>query len=228
MAQYYTDFSGYPTGPFPTASDDWSVEYSQGASSIVADPSYVGGKALEIDTNAYSGGGTADYALSWDKVGTPTTVEVVCRFDPANFTARVSLRGSGTATSKSLYYTYYNQAFGSPTLEISKYNGNSFQALGDTTPSNAPISNDMWVRFQADGNTIKSRVWDVTNPEPTTWALTLTDSAHSSGWAGIYVRFGRTYQFDEFGVGTNGDTAPTSSVGPSKPAAPSGLSLTEI
>jgi len=69
----------------------------------------------------------------------------------------------------------------------------------------------VWIRIQADGNTLRWRWWE--NTEPDTWTASVTNSEIASGEA-IFIDVTNTVtrEFDVFAVGTNGDPAPTSPI----------------
>ena len=67
------------------------------------------------------------------------------------------------------------------------------------------------VRLNCTGSLIRAKVWDFSQPEPTAWGITVTDTAIASGRPGMVysLREGLTRRVS-FSFGTNGDSAPSS------------------
>jgi hypothetical protein len=85
------------------------------------------------------------------------------------------------------------------------------QLAGDTTLS-LTTGNWYWVRFQIIGTAYKAKVWAEGASEPGTWNVESTDSTYSTaGHVGLLKGANTNTQlWRKFGVGTNGDTAPSS------------------
>lgn len=83
-------------------------------------------------------------------------------------------------------------------------------------------SNDKlhWHRLQIISNTetgvttLKSRLWDTDESEPTTWTMETTDNTAGFATSGLVAFFRSSYApaFRFIGIGTNGDPAPTAPV----------------
>ena len=89
------------------------------------------------------------------------------------------------------------------------------QLAGDTTLS-LTTGNWYWVRFRINGSAYKAKVWADGDAEPGTWNIESTDSTYSTaGSVGLLKGNNTTaHEWSMFGVGTNGDTAPTSGAPP--------------
>lgn len=206
MAQYYTDFGGYTTGGDPSNWDQEDCDLT-----VIEDASYTGGKALESDGNFTAG------RVEWTDAGTASTQECVVNVESPSTTTGCWLRGSTVDGTTVGYYAVAENG-----IIIGHRESN---ATTTTLGSGGSYSSsDIWIRFQADSTSLKARVWDDGDTEPSTWDVEVTDSNFSSGWAGIRVS-GGTDQWDEVGVGTNGDSAPTSPVS-NPPNAPTDLTAT--
>jgi hypothetical protein len=220
MAQYFTDFSEYTTGQPP---DDWSLLWNSSSSLEIKDDGS-GGKYLEI-RHDYTGDATC---AVWDVIS-GSDVEVYSKFDTthpnyARTCARIS--NASPYEDRDLYGTRKDA---SDTLLFQYLNG-SYNALGSGGYTDG--SDPYFHRFRANGDTISAKIWNEAESEPSPWDVTVSDTSIDSGLLGMYMYSGlynvHIYLF-EFGIGTNGDSAPTSSVASANPpTAPSGLTLTEI
>lgn len=221
MAQYYTDFSAYSVGTFPQSGDDWTEEYNDGGTGeIQSDSSSEGGQILYLNINNFGD----HYTLSWDGKG-GSDVELASFFHTTATTLsdqRVVLRGSGTTSNKNAYLARMSGSTSDASVQIVKYTNNSFSNLGGSSNS---VSLPCWVRFRANGNALQAKAWSESASEPSSWGVDITDSDHSSGFTGVHI-YGTGAGWGQFGVGTEGDTAPTSTVS-NPPAAPTNLQLSE-
>lgn len=215
----FTNFSEYTTGLQPhdwsqhwvTTDQTWAVREKTGTD---------GGKVVE--QTATTG---ARRFLRWDKPGaTLADVEVVSRVrnnDVSNFVTQNSLlaRASGTATLSTqngyqcriqpIETTWYLQLveFKSGTATLLTNPGHNLSARGYTG------GQWLWIRFRVIGNVLQGRAWFDHETEPEAWHLTFTDTVNpiSSGGIGLscFSALGGPRDFDVFGVGFDGQTAPT-------------------
>ena len=118
----------------------------------------------------------------------------------------------------------------SDSIQIIRINSNSRSTLASTGFS-AQAGVRYSVRSQVIGATIKTKVWPTADPEPVSWSLTHTDTApiSAAGGVGLYSVFpeNENTRVFKYGVGTNGDTAPTAPVA-TGPITPINLSTTNI
>lgn len=159
-----------PVQTFDTASGTWPAPW---ASTEVAP----GGAA---DTTAGAGrlrSGTAAYAATMvARGGLPDNVDIELRFQTDGLAERyMEIRGRRSTDGTG----YYVLVVGIPwnTLRIERP-GNVL--LGEAYPT---WSASTWyrVRFQIVETTIRARVWADGDPEPTTWAITVTDATFTTG-----------------------------------------------
>ena len=75
-----------------------------------------------------------------------------------------------------------------------------------------------WLRFRAEGTTLRVKVWADGTAEPSAWSQSANNSALQSGTIGVYSYEPVTVDYDVFGAASAGGTAPTPSQGP--PPAP--------
>ena len=108
--------------------------------------------------------------------------------------AKLWLRGSGswstTAGSESNQTSGYfvSLDMGANQLRIKKTSpGESTLASGTVTPNFAANTNYR-VRFQAYGTTLRARIWVDGTPEPSTWTVTTTDAAYTTGSAAVSLK----------------------------------------
>jgi hypothetical protein len=96
--------------------------------------------------------------------------------------------------------------------------GSTATQLGGDTTISLTTGNWYWVRFRIIGSAYKVKVWAEGDSEPTTggagdgWNVSNTDSTYSTaGSVGLLKGNNTTaHEWSMFGVGTNGDTAPSS------------------
>lgn len=97
-----------------------------------------------------------------------------------------------------------------------KNSGGSITQIATATLSALSTDTYYWVRLRCNGTSIKAKVWADGGSEPGTWDCDATDTSGPGavdGYAGIYSPNASTHTWDSFGVGTNGDTAPSSAGG---------------
>ncbi len=217
MALGFTDWSGYTLNARPS---DWTLRGGDSSYGIVREAS--GQRYLDLlITN------TGRNLLTWDLLDTaPGTDEIdvyVVYRRPAvsqggEFSAQVGVRGSGSASTIEAYILgpRSTQPYpGSEYLRAGRYtNGGNFTILSDYETNTL---SDTWYcsRIRISGTSIKMRRWLEGDPEPSTWDNETTDSVISGeGWVGLFGFNDSETHVKAFGVGTNGDPAPTGPVGP--------------
>jgi hypothetical protein len=100
--------------------------------------------------------------------------------------------------------------------------------------SSTTVATSTWYkfRFRANGTSVKLRFWADGDPEPSTWNIDASEgNVTGVGWAGPGYRLGATssVEWRFIGIGTNGDTAPTTaSVPATAPSATGGYSTSGI
>lgn len=219
MSQYFTDFSEYQGLSDLRDADDWVGKNAPDADSfnIVSDSSYVGGYGVSFETDFT----VALTTVAWESVGDVSQAEVVLRHVSNETSSFIHLRQNDSSES---YASQIYPSSGTTNAVIEYDNNGSTEELGQggsTDPAPA------WQRFQVDGSDLKMRFWQDGSSEPSTWAIETTDSRISSGMVGFGTPyFTAGYTIDAFGVGTNGDSAPTEAGG-QPPSAPTNLNATE-
>jgi hypothetical protein len=200
---YQTVFGEYDTDAAPA---DWTPRWTSAGDdwSVVTDANGLGGQKLASD------GTTSDrHALSWDAIGTAADVEVLGYLSVSDLSqditsgGRLHIRGGGSDGDESSYlFNVRAGAFG-----IWKYTSTGSEKLVEWgTPAE---QTEYATRFQANGHTLKARVWQLGDPEPETWDVETTDSQIRSGWVGVGTYSEYTDFWDAITVGVGGASAPT-------------------
>ncbi|TQV80321.1 hypothetical protein [Denitrobaculum tricleocarpae] len=156
--------------------------------------------------------------LSWDDIDSDANraaVEILVKGRRASlpFGVRAMGRGSGAAGSEDAWYGGHN---GTTVAAGGYINGTFSQGTTNTsfTPAGATW---IWTRFQLSGNNRRVRMWNDGDPEPGTWNIEDADggSITGAGWVGLFSfsQNNTGHIIDVFGVGTNGDPAPSSPPG---------------
>lgn len=194
MAQYFTeDWSSLAA---------WTLRYRATTNWTAANPLTIP-NASASDWNA----------ITWDVIdgdGDRDDVEILVLFTTATAWAKTPfiLRASGADESP----TFYTIRLDSGDLLIRKYVGSETGATVATAASSHSVSTDYWLRFRANGTTISAKIWADGGSEPGSWTVSGTDSdIAAAGWVGIAASgsSGGGIVVKKFGVGTNGDTAPS-------------------
>lgn len=203
MAQFYTDFSEY-TPDSDITNEDWSIIDGSGTYTIREQSGdyYVEGE--NVDDNPGS-------TLIWDgKNG--ADIEIVAQL-------RYSGSGDiliGPVTRWSSGFDGYggqvevNTALNYEEEGIYRISGSTRFTEANQFEANIPAS--FWIRFRTNGDSLQYKKWEDGSSEPSSWTLSVTDSVLSSGETGIHAIDISSYELAEFGVGTDGDTAPTEPV----------------
>lgn len=207
MTTYSTSFDSDTVGSAPsgwtarwvTANNTWAVRSKASAS---------GGQCLENTGTAFG-----HHLLTWDTIDADANranSEILALVRTSGSSSsdqfRLAVRGSGAAGAETAYDLMLT--LGSGTLEIRRFvAGVATNLTGVTVPS--LIANAWYyVRFRANGTSLQGKYWLDGTDEPSSWAVSVTDSTvTAAGWVGVgnYDPNG-TRDIDTFMVGTNGDS----------------------
>lgn len=211
---FATDFSEYSTGSAP---GDWVEQYNTGdfSTTIAAVVGSISGKVLRYTKTAGSRQG-----FSWSRVPLCKDAEVLIRFRAIeswsagqNFIAAWH-RGTGSAGSETGYrnvvsgdtagtqYSTLSSLYNSGTLT------NIVSAAYGPSP-NYTINTWAYVRSQAIGSVIQSKIWLSGSAEPD-WLTSTTDSTlTAAGWTGLAnASTNPNVEIDYFAVSIYGATIP--------------------
>ena len=195
MATYYRGFDD------ADGISDWTEVSVNGTSHTFS----VSSDVLSCDA------GTVFEALTWDDINSDADrddVEIVGQFKPrsATGTRTFVFRLSGTNG------TGYAIRLRTTNFTAYRFSAGTMTSIADVTSLSLSSSSWYWVRFRINGSSVKARYWLDGDTEPGTWDVDTTDSTYSTaGQVGVLAGSGSQIQdWRYFGVGTNGDTAPTS------------------
>ncbi|MDX1559723.1 MAG: Ig-like domain-containing protein [Marinobacter sp.] len=201
MAQHFWTADDYSVGA--TTTDAWEERYEVDSQLVQSDAD---GKYLEIiHRNKASGG--IEFLPSGDS--SDTRVLALLKAAGANFDNAVYVRGNPYNISNR---NFYSVDIISSVLRLSKYVNGTRTTLASVT-NTITLTNQFWVELEAIGTTVRARVWADGDPKPAAPTLEKTNetSIAGPGAAGIGL-YDITVKAYQFGVGTNGDTAPSSPV----------------
>lgn len=117
----------------------------------------------------------------------------------------LALRHSMSGSLETAYVAYFRPA--GNTVEINRFLNGAWSFVASASFPNDP-GTGYWMRFRAEGSTLRVRVWAQGTTEPATWLITATDTGIASGAVGQYVYEPNTVEFDSFSAVTGPRTAP--------------------
>jgi hypothetical protein len=219
VATYFTnDFADFSTCSAGNCGD-WTERYTTGVGWAVSS-----GDITTVDAPI------GDWSvLSWDDVDGDADrddIELLALITTSSYTTNgtypLVVRASGSDESATLYSVVLRTA-ATTTIRIAYCSDTDTPTNAASVSKTLATSTDYWMRFRITGgspSTIKLKVWSgAIGDEPTTggagdgWDISTTDSSGPTGpgWAGLaeYSAAGG-FVVKQLGVGTNGDTAPSS------------------
>lgn len=218
MAQYIDDLQTYPVGTGLPAG--WADAWAASTWSIIEE---AGDRILRRATQT----------VTWRRAAVLTAVgsdpdsdncEVLVRLrvnsTTQNSSAGAALRVSGSTSEGAQGYVC--AIYNSSQLRVSKYIAGQATVVLLTTASGAlsiAANTWYWLRFRANGSSLKGKFWAAGSAEPGAWTFEISDSDVTGvGGAGV-AALGNSYveDFAEIAIATNGDTA-TLYVDPTPPA----------
>lgn len=205
MATYYRDFAD------ADGISDWTeIPVSSGAT----DPAWSIVSSNQVQATATVTNQIE--ALAWNDIDSDANrdnIEILGQVyvDSTSTTQRYYwVRGSTSGASR----TGYSLRVRTTSIDVYRNNGSTFTTIAGATIS---ISSGTWcwVRFRVNGTALRARIWADGDSEPGTWDVDTTDSTYSTaGHVGLLKGNNTNTQlWRYFGVGTNGDTAPSSGSG---------------
>lgn len=209
MAQFFTDFEDQVVGTFPAG---WTGRTASPAAWEVVNWHPNHGNAISTTVNSER------QALTWDMVGEHADVEIYyeCGSPVGSPTRdhRTALRLDTTKNTSSATAHMYAAGYSTGNT-LTKYVNGSFTSVasgGDSPGGITDIGEVFAARVRINGSTIQIRTWDKSLVEPTTWGLEATDTSVSAAGALGLFGYSSNGWWSAFGVGTDGDAAPTSAV----------------
>lgn len=223
MAQYWEDWSGYTVGDDPTVDGDagWTTRWHSGLTlAIVSDAGAPSGKALDVTQSSNNRSAISFDAVDSDadrddiEVRMLVRAQAVTQFENAGGPV---VRGSGTDTSETGYGLPQTGGGNTNCDASSFYYASAVSNWMDQggMPDILEAGEDYWLVISAQGTTIDFSVRAKATPDTVIDSLNYTShtGVQGVGWAGLYVFSPYTVRVLAFGVGTNGDSAPTSDPG---------------
>jgi hypothetical protein len=182
---FVTDFSEYTTGLQP---NDWTERWhTADVDSTVRVGGIYGGKYLELKFDP--AGGENRYRITWDKMPiTETDGESLILMRAINtvWCLYSSLRIKGDDVSEDDYHARLNYYSGQEGIRIGETNNGIL--LNVTTRQDLDwifYNTHYFVRFRAQGTSLKAKVWRMDEEEPSGWNREGTDSSHAAGYVGF-------------------------------------------
>lgn len=204
MSQYFTgDWADFTTCS-GAACGDWTLRYRTNTPFSPANP---------VVTPA---SGASDWtALTWNDVDGDANRGNVELLLKASFSATprhfAIVRGSGADESATLYSLYA----GGTALRVYYCSGTDTPTQVATVARTHTAGVSYWFRFRINGSgptTVQAKSWSgLITDEPAGWQINTTDSSGptAAGWVGPSdYNLGGSVTITQFGVGTNGDSAP--------------------
>lgn len=208
MAQYYTDFGLSTTGN--QVPDGWTHQWqSIDYYSVVESTEARADQMVE-----YVGDDTFRQALTWDEVGSQTDCEIWMRMrihnDQSGTQGGMRARVSGSSGNETGVGFEMNYAVGG--WDMTQYVDGTW--TNDLAHVNVnPALGEWWhTRLRLSSSTMDGKAWHEDDTEPSSWQATATTDVTSGGPIGMGMWQPNLKYVDAFGVGTNGDPAPTSRV----------------
>ena len=200
---YVTTFAGYAPG---TAPYDWTATSAPAgvAWSVEDDAAFADGRGLRAVVTS-----TGRHILRANTLTASADQEVLARIRMGDGDSRgpgVALRHSMSGTAETAYVAYFRP--GNDAVEVNRFLGGAWSFVATASFVNDPGA-WYWIRFRAEGTTLRVRVWADGTPEPAGWTITVTDTGIASGSVGAYAYEPNTVLWDSFSAASNGGTAPT-------------------
>ena len=228
MAQYYgipdpNDINGRPSG--------WSARWA-GIASQMTVLEDTGEHYIRIIKNS-----TSRAAYSIDAIPAAQNVEVFldCLYETWNGSAassdatdiRAAIRGSGSASSETGYVNGLRPQARS--LRINRYvNGNFTDIANEASFDENNTMTRIYQRVRSEGDLHSLKAWLASDSEPDVWDIQTTDGGITgTGWTGVFSITQGPIRIYRWGIGTDGDPAPTEPV-PVGPTTPTGLITSNI
>jgi len=215
------DFTADAVGLPPSG---WTETAYPGNSSwvIATDAGVNDGRVLRNTTTS-----TGRHILRLDAAAdTTTTQEIVVRMRMGDADGRgpgVALRHTMNGSLENAYVAYLRTA--NNRVEVNRFMNGGWLFIGDAPFVNQP---GQWysLRFRAEGNALKVKVWPAGSAEPAAWTREFVDNGLATGSAGLYTYEPNTVDYDGVGFAAGGASAPTPADGPPPPKTLVGIVVT--
>jgi hypothetical protein len=182
---FATDFGEYPVGVELDAGYDWAATSTDNQTfTVTANSTDLSGRHVTLQKTGV--GGRA--VFTWKRFPAATNTNILARVKPISTTgsgehnAAVELRRQGSATG---YYTTI--CFEGSSERLSMYLGSASPGSpAATTGFDWAVLQKYWLRMDAQGSTIRSKVWADGTDEPA-YVLSISDSTYTQGNSGLVM-----------------------------------------
>jgi hypothetical protein len=141
--------------------------------------------------------GAAQEFVQWTEVPDAQDVTITAKIFPrnlfgagTNFRSGVVARGGGNAGNANGYTWSFGQDGGSTVLRLRKVVNGTFTTIATTSTGVWSVGDWHWVKLQCEGSTIRAKVWEDGNAEPSGWTVEETDLDLTIGGVGIHTNSG--------------------------------------
>lgn len=217
MAQYFDRFSDYTTGPFIAQAENYA-EFEGLSSSITSNG--------QLQLDLYAESGQALGVITYGGLSNNTVMDIYAQgVDINNGRIAVGFLLDNPPIQGAESGYVLDKIHTGPAvchLRISRLNSGSSSATlvrGPDTVRATLLNIHAQISLDGSGNVlIKGNLWPSTSDEPIGWQIEYTDESGSAITPPFYPALvgrgftGNPVTFTEFGVGTNGDPAPTEPV----------------
>lgn len=207
MAQYFTDFESDTIGALPT---DWVRTWATAEPFTVQ--TLAGTQVLQCDGDSGFDRNAAYYSPLGTAAGIKTRGYFTLTESTSSAIGLMALRGNDAVHGSRQGYTLFLR----DALTLNRTISGSDSSIA-TASKTYVLDTKYSFKFEISGSNpvnIKFKSWESTASETDTWDIDYNDSDASRITVGGYAHFGnigaRITNFDNIGIGTNGDPAPTS------------------
>jgi len=220
MAQYFNDFEQYALGSgLPV---DWGITNNGSINFEVTTVS--GNRGLAYASNNFFIH-RYFYENRINALGDIADVDVYVEFLRDRNAATYESNTVEVLVRSDLNNNHYGLGIYASIVRIRRLNNGGFSTLTE----GANLVDGLYsMRVRANGTFLGVKTWLKGTDEPVAWSISTTDATHSTGRTGFWVRDSTSSAvFQVYGVGTNGDSAPTSPI-VAGPSTPINLSITNL
>lgn len=206
--EWETDFSELNPGSWVNDYPDWHPKWDGNHLYKAYNSKRSRGGRTLLSFSDGSGGGRSP--IQWIEIPTnrpdiEILIKVKWPVNDANYIARGYLRCGGTGDGDE--YGYFVEIDNGNDLSIGRYVAGAYAQVAELAGSYA-TDTWYWMRFRANGNDLKAKIWQEHTSEPGAWSIETTDSNNpNGGFVGIGSNSQDT-EFDWLSVAINGGTAP--------------------
>jgi hypothetical protein len=217
MATFYRDFSADTIGALPADfTSQWTnAQYTQDVQAYTGAP---GDKVFTFRRTGGSAASSVRLLATMDAIGTPGDVEILSKCSASNGqNFGLALRTQGTTVSG--YLLRIGATGATHPFLLQRIDAGTYTTLASwDIPGGAGSGAVIRMRFRAQGTVLKGKFWYEGAAEPSTWQVeydTVSDATkYATGEVGPHALtanlVGRVVRYQWVGVGTGGDTAPSS------------------